>query len=83
MKQTLALAVLAAVIIGMAFGALSLDARAKVRVCHKEGNGGTHIIEISDNALKAHMAHGDTGAAGWQRPGDECQLPVVVSPVLK
>ncbi len=31
----------------------------KIVVCHKEGNGSFHTIEISKNALKAHKAHGD------------------------
>ena len=31
----------------------------KVVVCHKEGNGSFHTINISSNALPAHLAHGD------------------------
>jgi hypothetical protein len=77
MKQTLVLAVLAAIIIGMTYGALTLSAETKVRVCHKEGNGKGHVIVISENALPAHMAHGDSGVAGWQKAGDPCNLPVL------
>jgi len=31
----------------------------KVSVCHREGNGGYHLITIAKSALPAHMAHGD------------------------
>jgi hypothetical protein len=31
----------------------------KVEVCHRTGHGGYHQIEISANAMPAHMAHGD------------------------
>lgn len=31
----------------------------KIDVCHKEGNGSWHTINISNNALPAHLAHGD------------------------
>jgi uncharacterized protein (TIGR02145 family) len=31
----------------------------KIEVCHKEGNGSYHTINISSNALSAHVAHGD------------------------
>jgi len=79
MKRTLALAVLAAVIIGTTYGALTLSAEAetKFRVCHKEGNGKGHVIVIAESALKAHFAHGDSGVAGWQKAGEPCQLPVL------
>ena len=78
MKQTLALAVRAAVVIGMTYGALSLSADGKVRVCHKEGNGKGHVIEISENALKAHLAHGDSlETAAGLKPGDSCQVAVL------
>src|SRR5262245_7350505 len=88
MKQTLKLAVGAAVIIGM--GALSLSAEGKVKVCHREGNGKAHVIDISENALKAHLAHGDSveGIEG-KKPGESCQLapppnepPVVSTPIV-
>ena len=80
MKQTLKLAVGTAVIIGMTYGALSLSAGAKVKVCHREGNGKAHVIDISENALKAHLDHGDSleGAEG-KKAGDSCDL----APVLK
>jgi hypothetical protein len=31
----------------------------KVNVCHRTGNGSFHEINISGNALPAHLAHGD------------------------
>ena len=31
----------------------------KVQVCHKEGNGSFHSIEVNGNALQAHIDHGD------------------------
>ena len=37
---------------------------AKVDVCHTEGNGSFHLINVSSNALPAHIAHGDA------QPGD-------------
>jgi hypothetical protein len=78
MMQKLVLAVGTAVIIGMTYGALSLNADGKVRVCHREGNGKAHVIEISENALKAHLNHGDSqGAAAGLKPGDACQLVVL------
>ncbi len=82
MKQTLTLAIGTAVIIFMTYGALSLSADhlGKVWVCHKVsiGNKKGHVIEISENALKAHLAHGDSmQAAGGLKPGDPCQPGVL------
>ena len=34
-------------------------ASVKVDVCHREGNGSFHLINISDNAVPAHRRHGD------------------------
>ena len=31
----------------------------QVDVCHRTGNGAFHEINISGNALSAHLAHGD------------------------
>lgn len=31
----------------------------KVTICHREGNGSSHTITVSINAVPAHMAHGD------------------------
>ena len=31
----------------------------KVEICHSEGNGSYHVIEVNENALDAHLGHGD------------------------
>lgn len=33
--------------------------QGKVDVCHRTGNGSFHEINISGNALPAHLRHGD------------------------
>jgi hypothetical protein len=81
MKKTLALAVGAAVIIGTTYGALSLSAREKVKVCHVTGNGRAHVIEISENAVPAHLAHGDSLAADDLEHGDSCDVEATPPPV--
>ena len=62
MKHIFAFSMGAALIVGMTFGALSLRAVDKVRVCHVEGlkSGRAHVIEISPSALPAHLNHGDS-----------------------
>lgn len=57
MKKLTAFAATAAFFI-MATGAYAakLD---KVDVCHREGNGSFHLININGNALSAHVGHGD------------------------
>ena len=73
MKRSLVLAVGAAIIIAMTYGASSISAARKVLMCHVEGNGSAHVIDISDNAVPAHLAHGDSEAAAGQHPGESCQ----------
>ena len=83
MKQTLAVAFgVAAIIIGMTYGARSLKASNdhKAWICHVTGNGNAHVIEIDWNAVPAHLRHGDN----WDVPqgahqGDPCDA----NPVLK
>ena len=41
----------------------------KVSLCHKEGNGTYHLIDVSTDAEAAHRAHGD-GKIGDPVPGD-------------
>lgn len=41
----------------------------KVDVCHRTGDGEFHLINISSNALDAHLAHGDALAGGGVVPG--------------
>jgi len=75
MKQALALAVGAALIISMTYGVLTLSAAEKVKVCHVEGNGRAHVIEISEHAVNAHLAHGDSlDVAEGLEPGDSCEV---------
>jgi hypothetical protein len=35
------------------------DEGAKVRLCHRTGNGSYHLIEVSQSAVPAHLGHGD------------------------
>jgi hypothetical protein len=91
MKQTLALAFGAAIIVGTMIGAPDLSAAEKVSVCHRTGNGGSHVIEIAQSAVKAHLAHGDhLEVAAGLKSGTPCQpavgavqppAPVVQPPV--
>ncbi len=54
----------------------------KVNVCHRTGNGSFHMINISRNALPAHLDHGD-GVPGeviegtHTKFGTDCTLVVV------
>ena len=68
-----AVEILAAVIIGITFGALSLSANNKVLICHVTGNGSAHVIDIDEHAMPAHLAHGDSleAAATWLGAGTE------------
>jgi len=79
MKQALAFVVGAAVIIGISYQALNLSAADKVKVCHVEGNGSAHVIEISVNALRAHLAHGDSlEVEEGLEHGDTCEISPAV-----
>lgn len=33
--------------------------QGKVDVCHQTGNGSYHVINVSGNAVPAHLRHGD------------------------
>lgn len=37
----------------------SSNQNEKVTICHREGNGSSHAITVSINAVPAHLAHGD------------------------
>jgi len=90
MKQALALAIGAAVLIGIT----TYEARSqstddkKVKLCHVTGNGKAHVIDISVNAKDTHLAHGDglTVPPG-AKSGDPCTItpppPPVSDGVLK
>ena len=59
----------------------------KVDVCHSEGNGSFHLINISENAYPTHVDHGDA-IVGDPVPGmdgykfDEACVPVQAGPVV-
>jgi hypothetical protein len=70
---------------GLAFA----EQATKVDVCHREGNGSYHLINISENALPAHLNHGD-GRPGGPVPGmegkkfdEKCNIVEVVPPVVE
>jgi hypothetical protein len=80
MKRIFALAAGAALIVGMTMGTVNLRAASRVHICHVEGqqSGRAHVIEISDNAIVAHLGHGDSlEAAIGLSTGDNC----VITPV--
>ncbi len=74
----------------MAIVAVPAFAKAtKVDVCHVEGNGSYHMINISENALQAHLNHGDGlpgDVVGNMILGEDCSLEpkpiLVVSSVM-
>jgi len=45
----------------------------KVSLCHKEGNGTYHLIDVSTDAEPAHRGHGD-GKIGDPVPGDPLKI---------
>ncbi len=60
----LVLALLMVLVPVMAVGAGSAN---KVAICHRTGNGSFHLINVSVNALSAHLGHGD-GQPGLSVP---------------
>lgn len=66
---------------------LSAAPKGKVDVCHVEGNGSYHLIRINENALPAHLAHGNA-QPGDPVPGmsgyvfDETCTPVAAGPTV-
>jgi uncharacterized protein (TIGR02145 family) len=40
-------------------GVAARNANVKIDICHREGNGSFHTINININALPAHLTHGD------------------------
>jgi hypothetical protein len=77
MKRIFSLAAGTAFIVGMTMVTVNLRAANKIRICHVEGqnSGRAHVIEISDNAVPAHLGHGDSleGATGLD-PGADCTV---------
>ena len=78
MKKAFVFAVGAAVIIGgLTYQALNLSAAEKVKVCHRTGNDSAHVIEISENAVPAHLNHGDSlDVPEGAEHGDFCEITV-------
>lgn len=67
MKRKLALAVLLAALAVFGVAVVSADSQGKVDICHvPPGNpANAHTINVSVNAIPAHLAHGDSlGACG-------------------
>lgn len=57
------LTVVAAMISLISYGFISVSAKPaaekKVDICHLEGNGSYHLVNVSTNAVQAHLDHGD------------------------
>jgi hypothetical protein len=86
MKKMSVLITVALLTSGM-LGAVAQASAEKVDVCHSLGNGSYILINISANALAAHLAHGD-GQPGDPVPGMEgkefdeaCNVVDAVEPV--
>lgn len=62
MKRKLTFAILAAVLAVLGTAAAFADSDGKVDICHiPPGNpDNAHTINVSVNAIPAHLAHGDT-----------------------
>lgn len=68
-RTGLLIAALVAALIGMTLVAAPADAKnEKVDVCHITGNGSFQLINVSENAVRAHVDHGD-GLIGDPVPG--------------
>ena len=50
----------ALLIVVLATGAIAGGNNVKMTVCHVTGNGSSHPLSLSENAVPAHLAHGDT-----------------------
>ena len=49
------------------------DKEKKVDICHITGNGSGHVINVSGNAIPAHLAHGDCLNFVQSKEGDDCR----------
>ena len=71
MKKRFVLLVALSLVTALLASGIAVAAPAdKVDVCHREGNGSYHLINVSENALPAHLAHGD-GLPDGPVPGME------------
>jgi Putative metal-binding motif len=63
---------------GQATGGEKSNGNAKVDLCHYDADNGTwHVINVSQNAVPAHLAHGDVilvdaDGDGWVAAENEC-----------
>ncbi len=59
----------------VSYGFISVSAKPapekKVDICHIEGNGSYHLINVSTNAQQAHIDHGDAVPATFIDDGDK------------
>ena len=67
-SQVVGLATL--VTLGLGGAVASAAPAGKVDVCHREGNGSAHVINISANAVRAHLRHGDSLAGTFWADAD-------------
>lgn len=49
----------ALLLVVLATGAIAGGNNEKVTLCHRTGNGSSHQITVSVNAMPAHLRHGD------------------------
>ncbi len=49
----------AMLLVGATTASVMGSPQGKVDVCHRTGNGSFHEINVSANALPAHLGHGD------------------------
>ena len=67
MKKSLPIA---ALLLPVAFATSTALAGTKVAVCHASGNGSVRMLNISENAVDAHIAHGDWAPTDWFADAD-------------
>jgi Putative metal-binding motif/Glycosyl hydrolase family 99/Glycosyltransferase WbsX len=76
------LLLLGAVLLAGAIPAVGATAN-NTELCHRQGNGAYHLIDVADDSVQAHRAHGD-GVVGGRVPGsngfvfDQSCVPVAV-----
>lgn len=80
-----AVAMFAFVAMGMAAVPALAAGANQVEVCHSEGNGASHLINVNQNAMKAHNKHGDdscrlTDKRGTDRRAVKPSVPRITSP---
>lgn len=83
MKRLIRLFLVVAVLIGTFSMPLSAAAGGdKVTLCHKPGTPDEVTIEVSVNALDAHLAHGDRVGTCTQVPVLTCPFEATAIPVI-